>query len=103
MSSIMFDTCMIGTIEIEHDSIAVTERVIKTLKNEWLKRASLIKGIDRSVCIGRQIMTIAMLDPEIDGGLVWVNDGLITNKGLSPIPRWILFETGRSKSVHYDR
>jgi transposase InsO family protein len=30
----------------KHGSIAVTERVIKTLKYEWLKRASLIKGID---------------------------------------------------------
>jgi transposase InsO family protein len=30
----------------EHGSIAVTERVIKTLKYEWLKRATFIKGID---------------------------------------------------------
>jgi len=30
----------------KHGSIAVTERVIKTLKYEWLKRATFIKGID---------------------------------------------------------
>ena len=30
----------------KHGSIAVTERVNKTLKSEWLKRAVLIKGID---------------------------------------------------------
>ena len=30
----------------KHGSIAVTERVNKTLKYEWLKRAALIKGID---------------------------------------------------------
>ena len=30
----------------KHGSIAVTERVNKTLKYEWLKRASFIKGID---------------------------------------------------------
>ena len=30
----------------KHGSIAVTERVIKTLKYEWLKRAAIIKGID---------------------------------------------------------
>jgi hypothetical protein len=30
----------------KHGSIAVTERAVKTLKYEWLKRASLIKGID---------------------------------------------------------
>jgi transposase InsO family protein len=30
----------------KHGSIAVTERVIKTLKYEWLKRVSFIKGID---------------------------------------------------------
>ena len=30
----------------EHGSIAVTERVNKTLKYEWLKRVVLIKGID---------------------------------------------------------
>ena len=29
-----------------HGSIAVTERVNKTLKYEWLKRVALIKGID---------------------------------------------------------
>jgi len=30
----------------KHGSIAVTERVIKTLKYEWLKRVAIIKGID---------------------------------------------------------
>ena len=30
----------------EHGSIAVTERVIKTLKYEWLKRVPFIKGFD---------------------------------------------------------
>lgn len=30
----------------KHGSIAVTERVNKTLKYEWLKRVALIKGID---------------------------------------------------------
>jgi transposase InsO family protein len=30
----------------KHGSITVTERVIKTLKYEWLKRATFIKGID---------------------------------------------------------
>ena len=30
----------------KHGSIAVTERVNKTLKYEWLKRAAFIKGID---------------------------------------------------------
>jgi hypothetical protein len=31
----------------KHGSIAVTERVIKTLKYEWLKCVPLIKGFDR--------------------------------------------------------
>ena len=30
----------------KHGSIAVTERIIKTLKYEWLKRVAIIKGID---------------------------------------------------------
>ena len=30
----------------KHGSISVTERVIKTLKYEWLKRVAMIKGID---------------------------------------------------------
>ena len=30
----------------KHGSISVTERVIKTLKYEWLKRVAIIKGID---------------------------------------------------------
>ena len=30
----------------KHGSIAVTERVIKTLKHEWLKRVAIIKGFD---------------------------------------------------------
>jgi transposase InsO family protein len=31
----------------KHGSIAVTERVIKTLKYEWLQRVPIIKGVDR--------------------------------------------------------
>ena len=30
----------------KHGSIAVTERVIRTLKYEWLKRVPVIKGLD---------------------------------------------------------
>ena len=30
----------------KHGSIAVTERVIRTLKHEWLKRVPVIKGLD---------------------------------------------------------
>ncbi len=30
-----------------HGSIAVTERVIRTLKCEWLRRVPVIKGLDR--------------------------------------------------------
>ncbi len=30
----------------KHGSIAVTERVIKTLKYEWIKRVAIIKGFD---------------------------------------------------------
>jgi transposase InsO family protein len=30
----------------KHGSIAVTERVIKTLKYEWLKRVPIIRGFD---------------------------------------------------------
>jgi len=33
----------------KHRSIAVTERVIKTLKHEWLKHVSFIKGFDHLV------------------------------------------------------
>ena len=33
----------------KHGSIAVTERVIKTLKYEWLKRVAIIKGVDHLV------------------------------------------------------
>jgi transposase InsO family protein len=35
----------------KHGSIAVTERVIKTLKYEWLKRVSLIRGFDHLVTL----------------------------------------------------
>jgi transposase InsO family protein len=31
----------------KHRSMAVTERVIRTLKCEWLKRVSVIKGLDQ--------------------------------------------------------
>ena len=36
----------------KHGSIAVTERVIKTLKHEWLQRVPIIKGFDHltSLC-----------------------------------------------------
>jgi transposase InsO family protein len=34
-----------------HGSIAVTERVIKTLKYEWLKRVSFIRGFDHLVTL----------------------------------------------------
>ena len=30
----------------KHGSIAITERVIKTLKHEWIYRARLVKGFD---------------------------------------------------------
>jgi len=30
----------------QHGSISVTERVIKTLKYEWLKRVPIVKGFD---------------------------------------------------------
>ena len=30
----------------KHGSIAVTERVIRTMKREWLRRVPLIKGLD---------------------------------------------------------
>lgn len=30
----------------QHGSIAVTERVIRTMKDEWLKRVALIRGFD---------------------------------------------------------
>ena len=35
----------------KHGSIAVTERVIKTLKYEWLKRVAFIKGFDHLVML----------------------------------------------------
>jgi putative transposase len=35
----------------KHGSIAVTERVIKTLKYEWLKRVPLVKGFDHLVLL----------------------------------------------------
>ena len=38
----------------EHGSISVTERAIKTLKYEWLKRVSFIKGIDHLVALCEQ-------------------------------------------------
>jgi len=37
--------------------IAVTERVIKTLKYEWLKQAILIKGIDHLTCLCKEFET----------------------------------------------
>ena len=38
--------CSSGGQAGKHGSISVTERVIKTLKYEWLKRVAIIKGID---------------------------------------------------------
>jgi transposase InsO family protein len=38
----------------KHGSISVTERVIKTLKYEWLKRVSFIKGFDHLVALCEQ-------------------------------------------------
>jgi len=38
----------------KHGSIAVTERVIKTLKYEWLQRVPLIKGFDHSTFLCTQ-------------------------------------------------
>ena len=38
----------------KHGSIAVTERVNKTLKYEWLKRIALIKGIDHLTCLCKE-------------------------------------------------
>lgn len=35
----------------KHGSIGVTERVIKTLKYEWLKRVSFIRGFDHLVAV----------------------------------------------------
>ena len=44
----------------KHGSISVTERVIKTLKYEWLKRVAFIKGFDH----------LAMLCKEFE---IWYN------------------------------
>jgi transposase InsO family protein len=41
----------------KHGSIAVTERVIKTLKYEWLKRAALIKGLDHLAMLCQEFET----------------------------------------------
>jgi len=38
----------------KHGSISVTERVIKTLKYEWLKRVSFIRGFDHLVTLCEQ-------------------------------------------------
>jgi len=38
----------------EHGSIAVTERVIKTLKYEWLQRVPIIKGFDHLTLLCRE-------------------------------------------------
>ena len=40
-----------------HGSIAVTERVIKTLKYEWLKRAAIIKGFDHLMLLCAEFET----------------------------------------------
>lgn len=41
----------------KHGSIAVTERVIKTLKYEWLKRVAIIKGIDHLTEVCKEFET----------------------------------------------
>ena len=41
----------------KHGSIAVTERVIKTLKYEWLKRVAIIKGLDHLGQLCREFET----------------------------------------------
>ena len=41
----------------KHGSIAVTERVIKTLKYEWLKRTVIIRGIDHLVELCKEFET----------------------------------------------
>ena len=39
----------------KHGSIAVTERVNKTLKYEWLKRATFIKGVDHLAVLCKEL------------------------------------------------
>jgi hypothetical protein len=41
----------------KHGSIAVTERVIKTLKYEWLKRIAIMKRFDHLGCLCVEIQT----------------------------------------------
>jgi transposase InsO family protein len=41
----------------KHGSIAVTERVIKTLKYEWLQRVPLIKGFDHLMLVCTEFQT----------------------------------------------
>jgi len=41
----------------KHGSISVTERVIKTLKSEWLKRAAIIKGFDHLLVVCAEFQT----------------------------------------------
>jgi transposase InsO family protein len=41
----------------KHGSIAVTERIIKTLKYEWLKRVAIIKGFDHLTKLCREFET----------------------------------------------
>ena len=38
----------------KHGSISVTERVIKTLKYEWLKRVPIIKGFDHLTMLSEE-------------------------------------------------
>ena len=40
----------------KHGSIAVTERVNKTLKYEWLKQIAFIKGIDHLACLCKEFV-----------------------------------------------
>jgi len=41
----------------KHGSIAVTERVIKTLKYEWLKHVAIVKGFDHLVLLCSEFQT----------------------------------------------
>jgi len=41
----------------QHGSIAVTERVIKTLKYEWLQRIPLIRGVDHLMLVCAEFQT----------------------------------------------
>lgn len=74
----------------KHGSIAVTERVNKTLKYEWLKRVALIKGIDH----------LAELCKEFE---VWYNNWRphMTLDGLRPDD--VYYDDKPNKPEHNDK